>query len=116
MRKLLLRTISVLLVIITMSGVFSVTSVSAASNSVVTTDAVRLRSSAKIADDNILATLDKSEELTLLKDSTNGWAYVSRKNGTKGYCSIDYLKVPSGSGVVKFDLSTISSTAATAPP
>lgn len=100
MRNLLLRTISVLLIIITMAGVFSITSVSAASNSVVTTDAVRLRSSAKIADDNVLATLATAEELTLLKDSTNGWAYVSRKNGTKGYCSIDYLKVPSGSGVV----------------
>ena len=99
MKKALTRTISLLLIVIIFISVFLVTSVSAASNSVVTTDTVRLRSSAKITDDNILATLEKSEELTLLKDSSDGWAYVSRKNGTKGYCSIDYLMVPSGSEV-----------------
>ncbi|MBR3972226.1 MAG: Ig-like domain-containing protein, partial [Ruminococcus sp.] len=73
----------------------------AAKNTVQTTDAVRLRSSAEIKSDNTITTLDINEEVTLLKDSAKGWAYVSRKNGTKGYCSVDYLKVP-GDSDVKF--------------
>lgn len=84
------------LVSLLLSSGFAVT---AAKNTVQTTDAVRLRSSAKIEADNTIATLNVSEELTLLKDSSDGWAFVSRKNGTKGYCSVDYLKVPSDSDV-----------------
>ncbi len=100
MKKFSNRITSLLLALIVFMGAFSAFSVSAAAtNSVTTTDSVRLRSSAKITDDNIITTLDKSETLSLLKNSTNGWAYVSRTDGTKGYCSIDYLKVPSGSGV-----------------
>jgi len=82
------------------SAVFCTPAAFAAENNLVeTTDAVRLRSSAKIAPDNTITTLDVKETLTLLKDSADGWAYVSRKDGTKGYCSIDYLNVPSGSTV-----------------
>lgn len=74
-------------------------SVSALSPTVVTTDAVRLRSSAGFESDNIITVLDYEETLTLLEDSDNGWAYVMRESGTKGYCSIDYLEVPEGSSV-----------------
>ena len=81
---------------LTVSGL----SVGAASAQVITTDAVRLRSSKKIADDNIIATLSVSEKLSLLENTSGGWAYVSRSDGTKGYCSVDYLNVPSGSPAV----------------
>ncbi len=95
------RIVSVVLLIATLMGVLAVgfVSVSALSAQVVTTDAVRLRSTAGITSDNIITTLNVSEELTLLEDSKNGWAYVSRKDGTKGYCSVDYLNVADGSGV-----------------
>ncbi len=75
------------------------TYINAANNTVVTTDAVRLRSSAQITSNNTIATLNIKETLTLLKDSTDGWAYVSRKDGTKGFCSVDYLNVPADSDV-----------------
>ncbi len=93
------RTISLILVLLTLSTIFSCLCAYGASNKIQTTDSVRLRSSAKIESDNVIRTLSESEELTLLKNSTNGWAYVSAGDGTKGYCSIDYLKVPAGSGV-----------------
>lgn len=93
------RTISLLLVLLTLTAAFSSFCTYAVTNKVQTTDSVRLRSSAKIESDNIIRTLSDSEELTLLKDSTNGWAYVCASDGTKGYCSIDYLKVPADSGV-----------------
>ncbi len=95
------RFISCLLLIATLTGILSVgaVSVSALSAEIVTTDAVRLRSSASISSDNIITTLDKGETLELLKNSDKGWAYVSRSNGTKGYCSVDYINVPEGSGV-----------------
>ena len=101
-RKFSKRIMSLLLVLVTLTSVaLSATSFSAAGNNTVqTTDAVRLRSSAKIASDNTIATLDIKENLTLLANSTNGWAYVSRSNGTKGFCSVNYLNVPSGSDVV----------------
>ncbi len=95
------RLVSLVLLIATFISVLSVggLAVSALSAQVVTTDAVRLRSSASITSDNIITTLITDETLTLLKDSKNGWAYVSRNDGTKGYCSVDYLNVPDGSGV-----------------
>ncbi len=93
------RTISLLFVLLTLVSAFSCLCTYAAANKVQTTDSVRLRSSAKIESDNVITTLSDSEELTLLKNSTNGWAYVSASDGTKGYCSIDYLNVPTGSGV-----------------
>ncbi len=99
MKKFSKRIMSFLLVLLTFTAAFSCLCTYAATNIVQTTDSVRLRSSAKITSDNVLTILSKSEELTLLKNSTNGWAYVSRDDGTKGYCSIDYLKVPAGSGV-----------------
>lgn len=74
-------------------------SASAAADSVVTTDAVRLRSTPEINDDNYITTLGVGEILTLLADSENGWANVKRSDGTKGYCSVDYINVPSGSAV-----------------
>ncbi len=97
-----LRMFSFLFCILTAISVCTVASVSvmAVTNTVVTTDAVRLRSSAEIADDNYIATLGVSETLTLLKNSRNGWANVRRSDGTKGYCSVDYLDVPSDSAVV----------------
>lgn len=101
MKRFSIKTISLFLaVFFLLSCFFCVASVSALeNNTVVTTDAVRLRSSAKITSDNTITTLDTKETLTLLADSSNGWAYVSRKDGTKGYCSVDYLNVPSDSDV-----------------
>ncbi len=76
-------------------------SASAATPIVITTEAVRLRSSASIESDNVITTLGVEETLTLLKDSSNGWAYVSRSDGTKGYCSVDYLSAdPKGTTVL----------------
>lgn len=102
MRKFPMRIISLLLVLVTLASVSMATvSFSAAGNNTVrTTDAVRLRSSAKIASDNTITTLDINENLTLLANTSNEWAYVSRSDGTKGFCSVDYLNVPSGSDVV----------------
>lgn len=99
MKKVPNRIISLILVLLTFTAAFSCLCAFGASNTVQTIDSVRLRSSAKIVSDNILATLSKSEDLTLIKDSSNGWAYVKRADGTKGYCSIDYLQVPKGSSV-----------------
>lgn len=95
------RIVSIVLLIATLLSIVSVgaLSVSAASASVVTTDAVRLRRSPEIVSDNVITTLDEKEELTLLSDSKDGWANVKRLDGTTGYCSVDYLQVPSGSGV-----------------
>lgn len=73
-------------------------SVSANSATVYTTDIVRLRSSATLdSETNVLATLEKNEKLVLLRNSKNGWAYVSRQDGTTGYCSVDYLNVGNSS-------------------
>ncbi len=93
--------VSVVLVIATVVSLCAVMGVSvyAADYTVVTTDAVRLRSSAKIEDDNIITTLGIGEELSLLAESVDGWANVKRSNGIKGYCSVDYLDVESGSAV-----------------
>lgn len=68
-------------------------------NTVVTTDALRLRSSPEISDDNFIVTLGVYEELTLLENSENGWAKVQRENGEVGYCSVEYLDVPENSAV-----------------
>lgn len=76
-------------------------SVFAATPIVITTDAVRLRSSASIESDNTITTLGVEETLTLLENSSDGWAHVSRNDGTKGYCSVDYLSAdPKGSTVL----------------
>ena len=100
MRKNLVRILSFVLLLTMLCTLWCGTvNVYAASNTVQTTDSVRLRSSAAIASDNTITTLDVKETLTLLKDSADGWAYVSRSDGTKGYCSVDYLSVPTGSDV-----------------
>ena len=101
MKRFTRRFLSYTLLISMLAGMFVAGgfSVSALSPTVVTTDAVRLRSSAGFESDNIITVLDYEETLTLLEDSDNGWAYVMRESGTKGYCSIDYLEVPEGSSV-----------------
>ncbi len=98
MKKLTKKTISFVLamLILATSLLLGVVSVSAATPVVYTTDAVRLRSSAVITSDNIISTLGVKEKLTLLRDSVDGWAYVSRSDGTKGYCSVDYLSADLG--------------------
>lgn len=95
------RVLSLVLCIVIALSVCAVASfsVSAAENSVVTTDAVRLRSTPEIKDGNVITTLGVSETLTLLKNSSDGWANVKRSDGTEGYCSVDYLNVPKGSAV-----------------
>ncbi len=93
--------LSYILLFSTVAGLVSVGSLAvfALTAHVVTTDAVRLRSYAGFDDNNIITVLDVDETLTLLEDSDNGWAHVSREDGTKGYCSVDYLDVPNGSCV-----------------
>lgn len=100
MKRFSRRLLSYILLVSMLAGmaIAGGVSVSALSAQVVTTDAVRLRSSAGFYD-NIITVLDVEESLTLLEDSDNGWAYVAREDGTKGYCSIDYLNVPDGSSV-----------------
>ena len=87
------RVLALILALVTAVSICAVAgfSVSAADFTVYTTDAVRLRSSAEITDDNIITTLGVGEKLTLLAESKNNWANVMRSNGTKGYCSVDYL-------------------------
>lgn len=100
--KLSLRILSLFLCILTVVSLcsFSAFSASVSTNTVVTTDAVRLRSTPEISDSNYITTLGVAEILTLLSDSEEGWANVRRSNGTEGYCSIDYLNVPSDSSVI----------------
>ena len=99
--KLCVRILSLVMCVLIALSVCAVASFSAfaSSNSVVTTDAVRLRSAPEINDGNVITTLGVSETLTLLCDSSGGWANVKRENGTEGYCSVNYLDVPSGSAV-----------------
>lgn len=99
--KMCLRLVSLFLLVVTALSMLCAFgfSASAASNSVVTTDAVRLRSTPEINDDNYITTLGVGETLTLLADSINGWANVKRSDGAEGYCSVDYLNVPSDSNV-----------------
>lgn len=96
------RVLALLLCIITALSLFSAFSfsASAAANSVVTTDAVRLRSTPEIINGNVITTLGVQETLTLLENSTDGWAKVRRNDGTEGYCSLNYLNVPDGSAVI----------------
>ncbi|MGN0453128.1 MAG: SH3 domain-containing protein [Ruminococcus sp.] len=99
MKTYIIKALSVLLVLATFFSLMSIclVSVSASTPKVKTTDSVRLRSSALITSDNVITTLGINEELTLLSNSSNGWAYVSRQDGTKGFCSVDYLFVVSTS-------------------
>lgn len=94
------KTLLSLLLCVAMIFSLCLFSASASAFTVVTTDAVRLRSSAEISDDNYITTLGVKEELTLLSDSQNGWAKVKRSNGQEGYCSVDYLNVSSSSAVL----------------
>ena len=95
------RFISFFLIIATVFSISALSFVtySAASNSVVSTDSVRLRKSPEIISDNVIGSLAKGEKVTLIKDSADGWAYVQTDGGTKGYCSVDYLNVPADSQV-----------------
>ncbi|MDO5124150.1 MAG: SH3 domain-containing protein [Eubacteriales bacterium] len=99
-KRLLSLVLSFLLII---SSLFvGAVSASGATSVVYTTDAVRLRSSATTNGDNIIVTLNVNEKLTLLENSKNEWAHVSRQDGTKGYCSVSYLSAdPNGSTVIK---------------
>lgn len=99
--KLSFRILSLILCVLTVFSMcfFSVFSASASNNIVVTTDAVRLRSTPEISDSNFITTLGVAEALTLLSNSENGWANVRRENGAEGYCSVDYLDIVSGSSV-----------------
>ncbi len=93
------RIVSFVLVFVLIFTAFPVISAFAADCSVVTTAEVRLRSTPEINDNNIITVLDYNEKLTLKEESVDSWAKVSRKDGTEGYCFVDYLSVPSGSSV-----------------
>lgn len=99
--KSFFRAVSLLICVLTVfSAVVSSFSADSFKNTVVTTDAVRLRSTPEISDDNFIVTLGVFEELTLLADSENGWARVKRENGDEGYCSVNYLNVPDDSSAI----------------
>lgn len=101
MKKYPKRILSLFLILATVFSLLSVSfvSYSAATDSVVSTDSVRLRKTPEITNDNIIDSIPKNEEVTLLADSADGWAYVQKKSGVKGYCSLNYLDVPDGSKV-----------------
>lgn len=103
MKKFTKRFLSFILIIATIfsiSALSFVTYSAAADNSVVATETVRIRKTPQILSDNVIGSVAKNEEATLLKNSENGWAYVQKGDGLKGYCSVDYLSVPAGSKVV----------------
>ncbi len=90
--------LSVLVVISILISSFSTLclSVGAATTDKLTTIcSLNLRSSASTSA-SVLTTLPSGASVTLLSDSTNGWAYVSYST-YKGYCSTAYLNLPSGS-------------------
>lgn len=99
--KSIRRIAAFVLYVLILISTFVGTSFSAFAKSfeVVTTDAVRLRSTPEITDGNTITTLNISETLTLLEESTDNWAKVSRSDGTVGYCYVDYLDVAEGSSV-----------------
>lgn len=104
----LLRFVSLILAVIAALSVCAVASVSAtdADYTVVTTDAVRLRSTPEINDENFITTLGVSESLTLIGNSSDGWANVRRSSGEEGYCSVDYLSVPEASDITFTGITT----------
>lgn len=103
MKKFTMKFLSFILVITTVFSLFTlsfVTYSAASENTVVSTDSVRLRSTPEILSGNVIGAVEKNEKATLLKNSENGWAYVQNSSGLKGYCSVDYLSVPTDSKVV----------------
>ena len=85
---------SILLSVLTVS----IITVSAASYTAVTTDALRLRSGAGASYSTIM-TMDKGKTVTLLSSSSNGWIRVKEPSGKTGWCSVDYLQVHTAGGV-----------------
>ena len=59
---------------------------------------LNLRSSASTSA-SVLKTLSEGAIMTLLEDSSDGWAHITG-GGYTGYASTDYLEVPAGSDVV----------------
>lgn len=96
-RKYAARIISLVLCIMVCVSMFAVTFSAASAAVLETTAEIRFRSSPELDDSNIITVLSKGEKLTLIADSKNGWANVKRSDGTKGYCSVDYLNPAEGS-------------------
>lgn len=66
-------------------------------NSLTSITTLNLRSSASTSS-SVLTTIPENADVTLLENSSNGWAKVKYSSYT-GYCSTTYLDVPSGSKV-----------------
>lgn len=96
-RKYMARILSFVLCIMVCISMFAVTFSAASSAVLKTTAEIRFRSSPEFSDSNIITVLSKGEKLTLVADSKDGWANVKRSDGTKGYCSVDYLDLAEGS-------------------
>lgn len=67
----------------------------AGTNTLTTVCELNLRSSASTSS-SVLVTMPSSASVTLLENSTNGWAKIKYSSYT-GYCVTDYLNAPSGS-------------------
>ncbi len=80
-----------------MSCVFSLNATAASINTLKTTVSLNLRSSASTSS-TLVVTMPTDSTVTLLQNSTNGWAKVKYSTYT-GYCSTTYLNPVSGSGI-----------------
>ncbi|MBQ3416656.1 MAG: SH3 domain-containing protein [Ruminococcus sp.] len=87
-----------LILAISLSFTMIAPSVSAASNTLYTTDEVNMRSSAS-SSSSVIRTLSSGTTVTLLENSSDNWAYVSAGEG-KGYVFCDFLQ-PTSSSLVK---------------
>ena len=84
--------------------VFSVSANAENTNTLTAITALNLRASASTSSTKV-TTIPQNASVTLLENSTNGWAKVQYSSYT-GYCSTLYLNAPSGSGVVMKGVTT----------
>lgn len=92
------RFVSFLLAFLIFTSCFLISAVNAgaaSTNTLSTTTVLNLRSE-KSTDSDVLTVIPKGATVTLLSDSTDGWANVSYSSYT-GYCSTAYLEPASGS-------------------
>ena len=91
----MIRLLSMVLSLMILLSLAAAPSVFAASDTLYTTDDVNLRSSAS-SSSSVIRTVSSGTTVTLLKDSSDGWAYVN-VGTSNGYIFTDYLQPTSGS-------------------
>lgn len=106
-KRILISAISVTMTLcfsMCMLCVLSFTSSAASTDTLTTITALNLRASASTSS-SVLTTIPESSTVTLLANSTNGWAKVKYSTYT-GYCSTAYLNASSGSTVTMKGVTT----------